>query len=126
MRLWLSLVALCWISGCQESEPISGITLMDGGTAGSDTSVDAPTWTNFAKPFFESYCVGCHAAFRNYTTREHVTRDAYFIRCGVSPEPLALCPVDIPLPRQYPYGEGPAPDDGERRRMVEWFDDGMP
>jgi hypothetical protein len=118
------VVALCGLAGCESSNaPTSGITLMEGGAL---TPVDAPTWENFALPFFESYCVGCHAAFRNYTTRDHVSRDAYFIRCGVSPEPLVFCPPDTPLARQYPYGDGPFPEDRERQRLVEWFDDGMP
>lgn len=124
----LLLVAVAWgVAGCRNADPPgSGITLMDGSSLSFDAGAEPATWENFALPFFESYCVGCHAAFRNYTTREHVSRDAYFIRCGVSPEPLVFCPPDTPLARQYPYGDGPFPEDTEREHMIEWFDRGMP
>jgi len=124
--LWMIAAILVGLAACGNADPpASGITLMDGGALAPDVP-GAPTWENFALPFFESYCVGCHADFRNYTTREHVSRDAYFIRCGVSPEPLVFCPPDTPLARQYPYGDGPFPAVWQRQRLVDWFDDDMP
>ena len=89
--LWMIAATCLGLAACADADPTAPtVTLMDGGALGTD--LEAPTWENFALPFFESYCVGCHADFRNYTTREHVSRDVYFIRCKISPKPLILYP----------------------------------
>ncbi|GAC1352007.1 MAG: hypothetical protein NVSMB1_10600 [Polyangiales bacterium] len=87
------------------------------------------TWANYAKGFFKTYCVECHAttsATRNYTTIADVKRDAAHIRCGLSPTKLAGCSEAARLfPISHAAGTNPKPTDSDRNRLLAWLAAGL-
>lgn len=88
------------------------------------------TWTNFAKQFCASYCVGCHGPKtadqkRDYSLLADVTRDAQLVGCGVGTI-AANANCNGIAPRQFPVGGGAKPSDAERTRFIEWLNAGSP
>jgi hypothetical protein len=98
-----------------------------GGAGGSGTTGPVDTWNNFAMAWMDTYCVECHGpnSSRDYSDYDRVKLDADSIRCGVRPLGVGGC-GSYPAPNQFPIGQGPRPDDDSRRRMVAWFDAGVP
>lgn len=90
------------------------------------------TYANFAKGFFDMYCVSCHGPTttdqaRDFSTMTDITRDHAMIRCGVATKSLSGCSAYPNIsPTQFPIGSGPKPTDAERTRLVAWIDAGMP
>lgn len=96
--------------------------------AGGDGQV-ADTYQNFAKAFFQQYCVSCHApngsATPDLTQYANIVLYKATIRCGVATHQLSGCGIS-PAPEQFPIGSGPKPTSTERNRLVAWIDAGLP
>ena len=93
----------------------------DGGGGAADApgaagDAAAPTWTSFARGFFETYCFECHGpgdALRDFSLLEMVRAEATTIRAGIESG-------------QFPIGDGPFPTSEERARLIAWIDSGTP
>jgi hypothetical protein len=112
-------LAILMTCACAED---SGPGAADAGPVADAT--DAPTWTNFAAEFLDSYCGACHGAgdaLRDYTVLAMVRAEAGKIRCGVSPTTLPACSIAAGM---FPIGSGPKPTDEERLELVRWIDEG--
>ena len=110
-------------SGAEEdSGPDTAVSQDDVGTS-------QDTWGSFAMSFFATYCIECHAGAsnmspRDYRTIDDVIRDQETVACGVSPDSRPGCD-GVARPSQFPIGSGPRPSDEDRRRLVEWIDNGL-
>jgi hypothetical protein len=129
----------CSSSSAPNTETDSGGKSPDAASgedvAAGDVSSDAPapTWNNFAKGFFATYCVSCHNATtpdakadpeQNFNIYADVVAKDATIRCGVAPmnEVQSGCPTTgFPPPHQFPIGTGPHPSDAERLRIIAWI-----
>jgi hypothetical protein len=90
------------------------------------------TWSTFPQPFFQHYCVSCHAPGGRATQQDFsqysvVVANAAVIRCGVAPAGMlpSGCSGNPPA-GQFPIGGGPRPSDGERLSLVGWIEAGAP
>ena len=99
---------------------------------GAGQDLPAPTWTTFAQPFFQKYCVSCHqpggqASLQDFNQYSVVQANAATIRCGVAPAGMTQSSCGASLAAgQFPIGNGPHPTDGERLTLIAWIDAGLP
>lgn len=109
--------------------------------AGDDAGGD--TYDTFAAPFFQTYCIRCHAAARtqncfddgNPICRNGAPRSANWddpaavrehlahVRSAVGVGDDLFMPPDLPV---VPDPEKPAPTCEERYRLTRWIDSGAP
>lgn len=118
-RSCLVLVVVIAASGCGDD---SGATSFDARAV--DDAAPAPTWNNYARAFFESYCHGCHGpgdALRDYSQLSMVRAEQDTIACGVALDVRPDCTVN---PGMFPVGNGPKPSADERAKLVQWIDSG--
>lgn len=119
--LGAGLLAVLGASGCGSDDPN---VAADAAVVLEIDAQVADTWTSFASGFIETYCHDCHGpgdALRDYSLLSSVQDERAKIRCGVSPDSLEGCSISA---RQFPIGSGPKPEDDERRRLVQWIDNG--
>ncbi len=126
-----ALVVALFLAGCGgecDTGPC-GTSPADLSTAPAPDLAAAPTYGNFAKNFFTTYCVKCHPSPtespRDFTQLSVIQQNAPAIRCGVSPTALSGCSGN-PAPGQFPIGNGPFPSDAERDELVAWIEAGLP
>ena len=119
-------LALLIVSACGSSPAAPD----DAGGGGPDLT--AVTWTTFAQPFFQKYCVSCHqpggqASLQDFNQFSVVQANAPTIRCGVAPAGMTQTGCGAsPAAGQFPLGSGPHPTDGERLTLISWIDAGLP
>jgi hypothetical protein len=127
------LLAFVVLGGCSPSaQPPTVDMAATVDMASSPADLAAVTWTSFAQPFFQSYCVSCHrpggqASLQDFNQYSVVKANAATIRCGVAP--AGMLPSGCsgnPSAGQFPIGNGPKPSDAERLTLLAWIDQGAP
>ncbi|MEO6954390.1 MAG: hypothetical protein ABI321_21510 [Polyangia bacterium] len=130
MRIFVLLLAF---AGCSSGAPPVDLgSSVDLASAGPTPDLAAVTWTTFAQPFSQHYCVSCHspggqASQQDFNQYAVVKANAAHIRCGTAP--VGMLPSGCsgnPSAGQFPIGTGPMPTDAERQTLVGWIDDGAP
>ena len=126
------LVALFLAGGCNktcDTNACGGVVDLSTAAPPDLAGAPAPTYANFAKNFFATYCVKCHPSPtespRDFTLYAVIQSNSANIRCGVSPTALSGCSGN-PAPGQFPIGTGPFPSDAERNELVAWIEAGLP
>ena len=116
-------ILCCFVVLCACSSDSDNSAEPDAAGEVIDAAV-SDTWDSFASAFFQVYCHECHGpgdSQRDYSLLETIRSEESKIRCGVSAVAIGGCTIPA---RQFPIGSGATPTDEERRRLVQWIEDG--
>lgn len=117
-------------AGCGDDAPMHA---SDGGHCPSVTApqampgdpIDGDTYGTFARSFFGSYCVRCHATTRTGAARNHAPEglnwdDEATVRANLARIRRAVGELNFMPPSP------PTPTCAERQRLVRWIDAAAP
>ncbi len=123
---YVSALLVC--AGCAPSED----GRVDEGPSGAECPEDSTVgWSNFAREFFESYCVECHDSSLRGAERQGAPSahdfDSLVLTRTIPADHLDEVAASGPLAtnRSMPPTD-PTPTDEERRKLGEWLACGMP
>ena len=118
-----ALIALVVIGGCGEDEVMDEVPTF---TQSKCPSTDPPTYDNFGRTFFETYCTKCHDSAKPAGMRGGAPLAINFdtlagIRMFTSQIDQQAAIGPNATNRFMPGGSGPLPTDDERRRLGQYI-----